>query len=219
VTTLCKKDHEGLVWNYALDHSTASFTLICDSDIEILNPDFVFSMYTYIVQHSDVGLISCNREGEPQKQRAEVVEWYNDSPAPIFRNCGVRFDGDYLWTQFQDIDVGLEFNFAGYKVMRDQRVSINHEFGDFGAKSVFYHAYTATNRLTLAIKWYKVGRDDWKGKAAYNDSVLERLRIPTGFDLASYSQEQLQRLIDSVELELPWFCEDGDPNAYWVRPW
>ena len=218
VTTLCMKNHEGLVWNYALDHSEAPFVLICDSDIEVLYDDFVFVMYTYIVQHADVGLISCNREGEAKNPYGNVSDWWNDSPAPIFRNCGVRFDHDYLFTQVQDLDIGLEYCHRGFRVVRDRRVGINHEFAAWGQKSSFYGAYTATNKLLLSIKWGLVGRDNWQGKNAYNESVPPEKRIPSLFDLAGYGEQALRLFADSVETELPWLIQGRDPNWDWVNP-
>ena len=219
VTTLCVKAHEGEVWNRALNRSLNPYVLICDSDIEIIDTAFVRIMYNFISQHDDVGLISCNREGEKPNPRGAIVDWYNDSPAPIFRKVkGIRFDPDFLFTQVQDLDIGLEYQYHGYRVVRDRRTSINHEFADFGSKSSFYGAYTARNKLLLSIKWGLVGRDNWKGVEAYNKSVLDNKKIPTLFDLAGYNEEKLRIFADSVATELPWFIRGRDPNWDWTNP-
>lgn len=219
VTCLVMKDHEAKVWNHALAHSEAPFTLICDSDIVILYPDYVKLMYDFISTHDDVGLISPNREGEPRNLGAQVVDWWNDSPSPIFRKGIVRFDyKSYLFTQYQDIDISLEYKHLGYRVVRDRRISINHGFADWSGKSSFYGGYAARNKLVFDTKWALVGKDKWEGVEAYNKTVPEERRIPTLFDLAGMSEQGLVDFAASVETELFWFFEGGRPNERWVNP-
>jgi len=203
-----------------LEWSEAPFVLIMDSDIEIVSPDFVRVMYDYIASHDDVGIITPNREGESPNPRGQVVNWWYDGIAPIFRNTHqIRADQDYFFSQWWDVDLGEEAKRCGYRVVRDRRVSVNHGFADWKGKSAFYHAYAAVNRILLAFKWSKVGREAWHSKQAYNCQAPQCERIPTMYELSTYSTERLKLLAESVDGELPWFMDGGDRNVNWRRPW
>jgi len=164
-------------------------------------------------------LISCNREGEKPNPRGAVVDWYNDSPAPIFRKVkGVRFDTDFIFTGWQDVDIGLQYEAHGYRVVRDRRTSINHEFADFGAKTTFYHVWNHRNKLLMDIKWH-IGHNDWKGVDAYNKTQPDEKKIPTLYDLAGFSEQQSKLFCESIETEMTRFIHGDNPNHSWRRPW
>ena len=215
------KDHEPKVLNYILDKACADFVLIMHSGIEILQDDFALKMYQFMLDTPNVGLVSPNREGEPPQPHARPRQWWYDGIAGMFYRDGVRFDEDFIFSQWADVDIGLEYRHQGFSVWRDPRVSVRYSFRDFGERSAFYHAYSARNKLLLDTKWYRVGRGNWKGVAAYNESVSERQRIPTQFELAWHRQRELEVFAGSVESELHWILTDGgkeNPNLAWENP-
>jgi len=218
VSTLCMKDHEPVVLNYALDHATASFVLIMHAGIKIVHDEFVEVMRDFLLRNPKAGLISPNREGEARHEGGVPRPWWYDGTAGLFRRCEIRFDEDFIFSQWNDVDVGLAYQAAGYTVWRDPRVSVDYRFRPFGERSAFYHAYAARNKLLLDSKWHRWGMGGWDGVDAYNESVAEERRIPTMYDLAWYGEEELRLFAESVEGELAWILPGDNPNLVWENP-
>jgi len=215
---LCRYDHEPAVQNYALEHCHSKYWHFLHTDVQIPHPHYLEEMYEYMEAHPGVGLIRPNREGERCNMAAHPHRKYWDGIAPLYRmSVGARFDEDFIFTQSQDLDFGYEVDYLGYQVLVDPRVSVNHSWTAYGAKPPFYFGYAARNHLLLDVKWRKVGRKDWKGLEWYNGQVSLGERIPTMFELAGYSREQLQMFSDSVETEM-WEFKKDTGNLTWQNP-
>lgn len=215
---LCRYDHEPAVQNYALEHCHAKYWHMLHPDVQIPHIDYLKVMYDYMEAHPDVGLIRPNREGEPRNMAAHPHPKYWDGIAPLYRiDAGARFDENFIFTQYQDLDFGYEVEYCGYQVLVDPRVSVNHPWSAYGEKSAFYYAYASRNHLLLDIKWRKVGRSNWKGARWYNAQVSFAERIPTMFELAGLSAGQLQAFSDSIETEL-WEFKKDTGNLTWQNP-
>jgi len=215
------KAHEPQVLNAILDRATSDYVLIMHAGIEVLSYNFVELMYDFMVENPSAGLISPNREGEPYQPNLRPKKWWYDGVSGVFLRCGVRFDEEMIFSQWNDVGIGLEYQRQGLTVWRDQRVSVRYQFRDFGSRSDFYHSYAARNKLLLDTKWYLVGGDFWPGVEKYNASVPEEMRIPTMFDLATYRTQELEMFAESIETELHFFlCQDGgkNPNLTWENP-
>lgn len=221
VRTLNMKAHEPQVLNAMLDAATNDYVLIMHAGIEVLHDNFVQVMYDFMVENPSAGLISPNREGEPYQPSLRPKAWWYDGVAGIFLRCGIRFDEEFLFSQWADLDVGLAYQGQGLTVWRDPRISVRYKFRDFGSRSAFYHAYSARNKVLLDLKWFQYGADSWQGVEEYNAGVPEEMRIPTMFDLATYRRQELEMFAESVALELHWFLiADGgqNPNLDWKNP-
>ena len=220
VATLYMKAHEPQVLNAMLDRATADYVLIMHAGIEIMHDNFAQVMYDFMEETPDAGIISPNREGEP-RQGGVPGHWWYDGTAGLFRRCDIRFDTDFVFSQWADLDVGLEYQHQGFTVWRDPRISVRYDFRPFGSRSAFYHSYAARNKLLLDTKWYGVGREEWRGVDVYNAGVPPEGQIPSIFDLAWYGEEELKVFADSVELELHWILTGAgreNSNLAWKNP-
>jgi hypothetical protein len=74
------------------------------------------------------------------------------------------------------------------------------------------------NRLILSAKWFVVGIDKWRGVNEYNKTLPRVKQIPTMFEMAAYSDENLEKFWRSVDFEHPQIRRMNgtfDPNDYW----
>lgn len=216
---LCRHDHEAAVQNEALDRCRAKYWHMLHTDVQIPHTEYLRVMYEYMEEHPKVGLIRPNREGEAAQMHLSPYPKYWDGIAPLYRmEVGAWFDEEFIFTSYQDLDFGYEVEYRGYEVLVDPRVSVNHPRTAYASKPSFYFAYCARNHLLLDVKWQRVGRAGWKGVEWYNEQVWEAGRIPTMFELASYSQDELKLFTDSVESELYEFIGGWSRNLTWKNP-
>jgi hypothetical protein len=201
-------DHEVKLLNYAIEYlaDSADYIWFLTPDLEFIYEDTVDTMVAWMDKHPDVGVLCPNREGEPRffAGRIPYDKYLQDNTAIVYRtSVGARFDPEFIFTGWNDLDFGEEVMHRGYKVQIEPRVSVRKHPTKYGSWSAFRRAYNARNRLLLEAKWYWVGRGDWAGVDAYNRRCKPDCRIPTMFELAWWPEDVLNRFADSVNHEQP----------------
>jgi len=211
-------NHEPRVWNTVLKMTKATFVHFLHCDVEIVHQEYLETMLNYISRHPEVGLIRPNREGEPRKPLASPFpKWFDGIAGVIRLETEVLCDEDFIFTQWFDLDLGYEIEWRGYRVLVDPRVSVFHPPRDYSKKPPFYHAYSARNKLLLDMKWHEIGRKKWYGLGIYNKKAPPERRIPTVYELAAMTTEELKRFTSSVNMELAEIV-GKNPNEGWVNP-
>lgn len=212
---IIEKDHETKILNHALDLCELDYAYFV-TDEEIIYPETVRWMAEWLDEHPDVGLIRPNIEGEPRNFGGyEPYDKYlSDGTSIIIRkSTGVRFDEEFLFTGWSDLDIGEEMMHQGFKVQVDPRTSVLKQPTHYANFSTFRKGYNARNRLLLEAKWYWCGRDDWQGVDEWNKQN-PIMAIPTIFELAWWSDQRLEDFAESVNMEHPQILiKDGQDSG------
>ena len=217
-------DHETVVLNKAIDSCQEEFLWFLTPDVDLIYPDTPVLMAEWMKAHPQVGVVCPNREGEQPYTggRWPFNKYLADNTAILYRmSVGARFDNDFIFAGWNDLDFGLEVEWRGYSVQVDPRISVNKHFTTYGSWSSFRSAVNARNRLVLEAKWYWNRRDNWQGVDAYNATAPEDRRIPHMCELSWWSEERLNALTASVNHEHPQIMLTGgdDPgNRGWRMP-
>lgn len=217
------KDHETILCNQAIDQCKAEFLWFLTPDIKLPHPGVLDSILDVMTIKPEIGVVLPNRQNdigvggkEPYKK---VLE---NGTAQLYRmSVGARFDKEFIFTGWNDLDFGNEVERRGYEVWVDPRTAVEH-FTAYGSWSAFRNAYDARNRLLLEAKWYwpeawagsltdgqhwpqvEMQERNWRGLETYNQTCAPNRRIPTIFELAWWSTEKLQAFVASVEMEHPY---------------
>jgi len=223
---ICDLDHESNVLNKAIALCKTDFIWLLTPDVELLFPETPRIMADWLKEHPEVGVLCPNREGEAPYTggRWPYNKYLADNTAILYRrSVGARFDPDFIFAGWSDLDFGEEVKWRGYKVQVETRVSVRKKFTAYGSWSSFRSAVNARNRLVLEAKWYWVGRDRWHGVQHYNQDcrVLPDRRIPGMFELSWWSEDRLNAFTKSVDHEHPQIRLRGgdDPgNLNWRLP-
>lgn len=210
-------DHETRVLNYGLDQCEGyDYAWLLTPDLIISYPETPYQMAEWLDEHPDVAVLIPNREGEPRNFGGfEPYDKYlADGTAMIFRlSIGIRFDEEFIFTGWSDLDFGNEVEYQGYKVQVDPRTSVIKRATPYGSWSSFRAAYNARNRLLLEAKWHWAGRDGWRGVENWNEQNPER-KIPSMFELAWYSETRLDKFAEGVNMEHPQILiKDGQDSG------
>jgi len=221
---MCDLDHEPNVLNQCIDYCQSEFLWFLTPDVELIYPDTPRLMADWMKDHPTVGVLCPNREGEPPYTggRWPFCKYLADNTAILYRTCvGARFDPEFIFAGWNDLDFGNEVVWRGYKVQVDPRISVKKRFTPYGEWSGFRRAVNARNRLVLEAKWYWGFRDKWQGVEHYNEKCPPEKRIPSMFELSWWSEERLNALTESVDHEHPQIRLRGgdDPgNLEWRLP-
>lgn len=229
VFTFCDRYHgESENYNHCFRESERlgfQFILITDSDVDFRHQQTIPEMYKSIVDHSDWGSIRPWRQGENPVPYYPIEQKYmEDGTAAIWRlNTGAYCDEEFLFTGWMDYDLGNEMQYRGYKNMNDRRYPVFHNMrgSNSHSKSPILQAAKKRNKLILDVKWWVVGRENWRGVEAYNQSVPVEKRIPTFPEMLYWSPEECETFQQSVSVEHhDIWLKDGheNPNFVWLNP-
>jgi hypothetical protein len=225
IAILSERNHETILLNIAILACRADYIWFLKPDIDLIFPDTVFLMAKWMDEHPDVGVLCPNREGEPHYVggRWPFDKYLADNTAILYRkSVGARFDPEFFFTGWSDLDFGEEVRYRGFRVQVDPRTSVLKHPTPYGSWSSFRRAYNARNRLLLEAKWWWVGRENWQGIDHYNKKAPPEVRIPTMFELAWWSEDRLNAFADSVNHEHPQILLDagmGAGNEKWRIPY
>jgi len=215
-------DHEPVILNKMIDRCEAKYLWFLDIDDIIIYPETPYLLADYLDANPSVGVVMPDVSSEKPNWR-QPENWYlRDGTCMMYRmECGAKFDTDFVFTGWNDLDFGEEVIWRGYEVHLPHNVSVNKGATSYGSWSNFRQAYNARNRLLLEAKWYWVGRGNWLGIDAYNIACDPLKRIPTMFELAWWSEEYLLKFAHSVNMEHPYILlkdGQGTGNETWRLP-
>lgn len=203
-------DHEPNVLNEALQvgGGETDFVWLLTIDVDILYPELPYLMTEFMLDNDRVGVMCPNREGEPYRLgNLPEPKYLQDNTAIMVRkSTEARFDPEFIFTGWNDLDFGLTVESAGYFIYIENRASVQKQFTPYGSWSAFRRGYNARNRILLEAKWWWVGIKDWQGVDIYNVNVPPSRRIPTVFELAWWSEDRLNAFADTVNMEHPQIC-------------
>lgn len=209
---------ETSVLNTALSMCASPYCWLLTNE-QVTYPETPHVMVEWMQGHDDVGVMCPNREGEPPgTPRALPYRKYlaDNTAIMVRRSVGARFDDDFKFTGWSDLDYGLEVEWRGYAVQIETRVSVIKGMTPYGSWSSYRRAINAANRLLLEAKWYWVGRKAWRSHAYYNRyqaHILNLPRIPTIYELCCLSNDELDAFCDSVNHEHPQIQKGIDGRA------
>ena len=198
-----------------------------DADVEIIHDKTIPEMYKWISSTPDCGSIRPCREGEEAQVSSypPQVKYVDDGTALMWRlGIGAYWCEEMPFTGWCDLEFGKELEYLGYKNYHDRRWPVSHSrvgSNSHGSSNIL-QALKKRNKLLHDIKWYVVGRANWKGIEVYNATVPVEKRIPTVNQLVAYSNIDQDRFNQSVHPEhIPIFIKDNRkewPNLYWENP-
>lgn len=207
--------HEVAVLNYVLANCRAPYCWLL-TDEKIVYPETPHLMAEWMDAHKEVAVMVPNREGEPPGTPCKTPyrKYLADNTAMMVRTeAGLRFDREYPFTGWSDLDFGLEAEYQGYEVHVETRASVVKGMTPYGAWSSYRRAVNARSRLLLEAKWYWIGRRDWRGIDTYNQHCEPGRRIPTVYEMFCWSNEELDAFCGSVNHEHPQIQKGIDGRA------
>lgn len=215
-------DHEPVVLNKMVERCQADYLWFIHPDDVIVASETPHYLANYLNRNPSVGVVMPDVSGERPGWR-KPENWYlRDGTCMMYRmECGARFDTDFIFTGWNDLDFGEEVIWRGYEVHLPHNASVKKSHTQYGSWSAFRQAYNARNRLLLEAKWYWVGRGKWIGVDVYNVACEPERRIPTMFELAWWSEEYLLKFAQSVNMEHPYILlkdDRGTGNREWRLP-
>lgn len=213
-------DHEPVVLNRAIEQADGDYVWFTDVDDTIIYPDTAHVLATFLDRYPQVGVACPHREGEPRGTNQPYVWYLEDNTCTMYRkSVGARFDPDFFFTGWNDLDFGEEVKHLGFQVVKYGLISVQKSHTAYGSWSKFRSAYNARNRLLLEAKWYWVGIDKWVDVDYYNkEQAKAGQQIPTMFELAWWSEEKLDKFAASVDMEHPQIYQmdgKGPGNENW----
>jgi hypothetical protein len=224
---VCDQDHETALLNRGLDlASKAEYVWFLDPGLEFVHGDVLRLMVDWLDARPKVGLMVPNREAEPANDALKPFTHYlADGSAFLYRNSvQARFDEEFIFTGWSDLDFGESVRDLGYVIQVDPRRSIHKRWTAYGDWSSFRRAYDARNRLLLEAKWYwsvdpshGILVRDWRGVEDWNERHPER-RIPTMFEMAWWGELAQNAFAESVYMEHPQILTvegKGSGNENW----
>lgn len=219
-------NHETVLLNKALDRCQSDYLWFLTSDLEIMYPETPHLMVEWMENHPEIGAMIPNREGERHVGGFSPYKKYlEDGTALMLKmSVGARYDEEFLFTGWSDIDLGGTIERLGYEVWVDPRTCVLKHPTPYGSWSAFRSAYNARNRLLLEAKWYwsqSVG--GWGGIEDWNASFPSR-RIPTIYELAFWDEQRLMRFATSVNMEHSQILikdgqDSGNTDWRWSGDW
>jgi len=213
-------DHEPVVLNRMIEEADGDYVWFTDIDDTIIYPDTAHVLATFLDRYPQVGIACPHRSSEPRGANQPYVWYLEDNTCAMYRkSVGAKFDPDFIFTGWNDLDFGEEVKHLGFQVVKYGLISVQKSHTPYGDWSNFRSAYNARNRLLLEAKWYWVGRAKWQGVDHYNELQAEHGKeIPTMFELAWWSEDKLNRFAASIDMEHPQIYEladKGPGNEEW----
>jgi hypothetical protein len=211
--------HEAVVLNKMIDACQSDYLWFLQPDNEIIYEDTPHVLAEYLDKNPQVGVVQPDLNGEFPGWR-QPEKWYLRDSCCMMVRMGInsRFDTDFIFTGWGDLDFGNEVEWQGFEVHLSHNVSVRKGQTKYGDWSAFRQAYNARNRLLLEAKWYWVGRGKWAGVDVYNMACESDRRIPTMFELAWWGDKKLKRFAKSVNMEHPYILmkdDQGTGNLNW----
>ncbi len=212
--------HETVLLNRAIDFCEADFLWMLTPDV-VVPYDDTLDKILEVMDNPKVGAVLPNRQNDiGVGGNVPYKKYLGDGTALLLRmSIKARYDEEFIFTGWSDLDIGNEIERLGYEVWVDPRTAVHKKETAYGSWSSFREAYNARNRLLLEAKWHWVGYDDWRGISFYNLNCARNRRIPTEFELAWWSGEEHDRFAKSVYMEQPWILlkdNQGTGNEEWT---
>ncbi len=208
--------HEVDLLNWAIETCREKYLWFLTPDVELLYKDTAELLVETLNENSQVGVVLPNRQDDRYLMGYTPYRKYlADGTAMLYRmEVGAKFDEDFIFTGWNDLDFGLEVEDRSYEVWVDPRTAVKKSETAYGSWSSFRSAYNARNRILLEAKWcWATGI--WQGVQHYNDNCEKNKRIPTEYELAWWSDERLVAFTASVNHEHPQIIDGGCGNEEW----
>lgn len=197
-------NHEPKVLNEMIRYCDTDYLWFIHPDDQILDSRTPYTLAEYLDDNPQVGAVLPDVSGEQPYWRKPESWYLKDNTCTMYRmSVGAKFDEDFIFTGWNDIDFGEEIIRRGFEVHLPHNVSVLKNNTSYGSWSSFRSAYNARNRLLLEAKWYWVGIERWGGVAVYNTVCADDRQIPTMFELGWWAEERLNSFADSVMMEHP----------------
>lgn len=211
------RESEGMGFNYIL---------VVDSDVVFNYRETIPEMYKWLAENPKAGSIRPWRKGEPAQSQhyPPEVKYVEDGTALMWRlKTGMYYDEEFAFTGWSDLDAGNELDHLGYVNYSDRRYPVLHDMtgSNNHVNSSCLNALKKRNKLILDFKWHLVGRKNWRGVEAYNETALLEKRIPTVNQIISYTNEQQEMFGQSCSPEhMQIWIKDSheNPNLVWLNP-
>lgn len=226
-----RNHHETQNLNRTIDMTAErglKFWHMANDDVEYLYPETIPAMYDYIKARPNVGAIHPWTQGEMADPFYTPYEAYLQDATGILCRLDINgwlpvWDEAYLYTGWADLDFGLSVEQHGAIILNDRRYPVKHQLGNTKrrAQCSFLMAMERRNRLILSVKWFVVGIQKWRGVDEYNKTVPRVKQIPSMYELAAYTDDELETWWRSLWPEHPQIWrKDGelDPVDYWENP-
>ena len=215
-------DHETSVLNQMIYYCDTDYLWFIHPDDKIIDRNTPHVLAEYLDDNPKVGAVLPDVSGEQPYWRKPESWYLKDNTCTMYRmSVGAKFDKDFIFTGWNDLDFGEEIIWNSYEVHLPHNTSVLKGNTQYGSWSSFRSAYNARNRLLLEAKWYWVGRGKWDNVDVYNVTCDKDRCIPTMFELAWWSEETLNRFANSVNMEHPQILlkdGQGTGNENWRLP-
>lgn len=226
-----RNHHETVNMNRTIDKTAErglSLWSLVNDDVDYKYPETIPAMYDYLKARQEVGAIHPYTQGEPPSPSSQPYDAYLQDATGIIMRLNIngwlpQWDEEFLFTGWADLDIGDHIRRHGGLVINDPRYAVRHDLGNTRrrAKCSYLMAMERRNRLILSAKWWVVGINKWRGIEDYNKTLPRVKQIPTMFELATYTDEELEAMWRSVDFEHPNIRQMNgtiDPNDYWENP-
>jgi len=167
-------------------------------------------------------------QGELAEPDAVPYEFYLQDGTALLLRLDINgwlpaFDEEFLFTGWSDLDIGENIKHHGGLVMNDKRYPVKHDLGNTRrrAQCSYLMAMERRSRLILSLKWFVVGIQKWHGVDDYNKTVPRIKQVPSMYELATYTDDDLETWWRSIHPEHPqiWRMDkELDPVDYWENP-
>ena len=226
-----RNHHETVNMNRMIDMAAERgmrYAHLVDYDVEYRYTETVPAMYDYIKNRPDVGAVHPWMQGEDADPTAEPYDFYLQDGTSLLLRLDIngwlpQFDEEFLFTGWSDLDLGENIHHHGALIMNDKRYPVKHDLGNTRRRSQcsFLMANERRNRLILSLKWFVVGITKWRGVNEYNKTVPRIKQVPSMYELATYTDDELETWWRSIWPEHPQIWrKDGelDPVDNWETP-